>query len=1440
MFFRVNKISSKIASLASSIVLLAAFLAINFNLNAQVFPVDVNSVVNPPYSPFFAEYSQPGSNRWSTIVTLRDLHAGNLQVRFRISIESNTVLIQTKPNFRPTSPVTLLPNVPQNIQGSALAEYLDFNSLDFQGITRQAIEQNGKIPEGMYTFRFQVLEFFSGKVISNTSIANAYIQLRDQPLALNPMCGNPVFPSQGQNTIFQWQAASPPGPGALGATDYVFTLYEIFDPLVNPMNALANNKVIQVFQSQPQQQTTLVYGLSQPVLELGKRYLWRVQATDERGFASFKNNGYSEICWFSYGYPTGGNINLSKPNDNFAFTKNDLFVFQWSAIDNYVPGQQTSYTLKIVEKNAGQSAGDALKYNLPYLEQTSVAMPASSGYSVMLDSLPKDKDFAWKIIAKSGEQTVAESPARSFSSPSFLEKFNTGNHVVYVSALENKDLNNLKGRGKVKIGSEDSSFIEVSFSGLKVSNVAGLLTLTDGEILSQVVMDTIHLNSSLSELTHAVFYPKELKLNKNELSLKGYAKMPFPLAVSGNQLAEIETQESWVTFNNYQVTGQLHLKTGSSYALMDPMNHTLDYDSEKAHFLVGNNKYVLSLTGKIHLPKSVVDLKAQEVSIPFFGFDRFLYNEIEDVQYLAHTEVSAMPNSDIAYLPKKVVVDFSPSKSPGKKQGEPSWTGVYFETGKLTAPKTFDRSKQLFLTEPVDLDASLSNNYMKNSWVEPSGLNFHIDYTPAQEMLGALNTFPGKLSHIKIEIEDGIVQAGDMMMDIVIPAISPDKLFKAVVPVVSKGFDLPYLPSDFKQVIEFDKDNPIRKMAVTLTQPYFDENGNLDFVFDVVNDPLRLSMKGLEHLKINGVGDLGIGRIGDALSLTDSYEAFMDNIPIRVDKIAFGITKRGIGLGIEAVVAVGNMVSALEGPARIVLTAASPIQTPKVGFSIEKITEDKDGFQGSGYQAELTGEVKANPLVGKVMSGIETVVGNGVEMQDYTAKAKAGGSFISNKDGWKASAYIEVDLGIASAKGDVYTMYTTEFGGEMLVMQGQVDVAFPAIPGATWPASAGGQLIVGAHESKQGNIKPIILVRAYVRGIDMDFSPFGKFRNFGFAVGTFVSPEKGYVHEDFTPVTELRYAADLNSPLTVFLSAGITDPVKNIEGVIYEIDVWGGKRLDASADIDLDNPSSLKNIQFCQTVGFRGSNINLNAGSLGLFVKQGSLFKWGGVADWCMGQVFEMKAIAKGDGKVQIPLTQDVSLLHACIEGEAELDARLDLRNINSSSNRFKMKLGTEEKPLSFKPWCSNSIRLEKWMTMEIANNRFLMELGIRAQMKVNVSSPRLTVLPETWIQPYFYMDALLQTNTMVDIGMSSFSRNPDPDFTISFAVKAHWYFGVGVRYSTPFNKGNVNIGEIGINAEGKITATQKNIDLAARFNLSVRVIGKSFNVGWDGSARIV
>ncbi|MCB0484112.1 MAG: hypothetical protein KDC37_06075, partial [Flavobacteriales bacterium] len=98
-------------------------------------PVKVTTVMGLPYTPFLADYYAVNSSNLQATVLFTDLTESSLQVYLSIKINSASVKLESKPTFRPTSPLTIYPGQAKVIKGSDLSVYFDFNNLNLTGIT---------------------------------------------------------------------------------------------------------------------------------------------------------------------------------------------------------------------------------------------------------------------------------------------------------------------------------------------------------------------------------------------------------------------------------------------------------------------------------------------------------------------------------------------------------------------------------------------------------------------------------------------------------------------------------------------------------------------------------------------------------------------------------------------------------------------------------------------------------------------------------------------------------------------------------------------------------------------------------------------------------------------------------------------------------------------------------------------------------------------------------------------------------------------------------------------------------------------------------------------------------------------------------------------------------------------------------------------------------
>ncbi|MCR6641676.1 MAG: hypothetical protein NVV82_22465 [Sporocytophaga sp.] len=273
---------------------------------AQTYPVTVNSQLIPPYSLYLSDYANPENEKLFVSLLFNDANIPTYNVKLQLTIEGVGIKIQSKPDgYYPA--IALTSGMMERLSGADLAPYFDPNNLIFQGITKEQYQKNASLPEGIYKFSIQVYDYERNKVISNKSVSQAWIVLNDPPRIVTPTCQSQIRVLYPQNIVFQWLPMHLTSPNASFTTEYHFRLVQIMPIGRNPNDAMLSSPPI--FEAVTDN-STLYYGISETQLIPGQQYAWRVQAKDKGGKDLFKNNGYSEVCMFTYGDPCKAPVNI--------------------------------------------------------------------------------------------------------------------------------------------------------------------------------------------------------------------------------------------------------------------------------------------------------------------------------------------------------------------------------------------------------------------------------------------------------------------------------------------------------------------------------------------------------------------------------------------------------------------------------------------------------------------------------------------------------------------------------------------------------------------------------------------------------------------------------------------------------------------------------------------------------------------------------------------------------------------------------------------------------------------------------------------------------------------------------------------------------------------------------------------------------------------------
>lgn len=261
-------------------------------INAQIYPVQVNTTLVPPYLTTVSDYSTTLNEKFVANLFTSDLTVSQRQIQLKLSIEGNNIQATSTPIINGYQPLYLNGGESLKLTNVDLEAYFRLENL--QGIN--PIVYSNSLPQGLYKFCIEIIDYNTQIKISQKSCAMAYFIVNDPPF-LNLPSNHENIPSQDpQNIVFTWT------PRHLNATniEYEYTLVDLQD------NQAPSNYAFVVtpplFQATTNN-TILLYGPSQPLLTIGKKYAWRVQAKTQSGFgdtAAFQNNGYSEIYDFIF------------------------------------------------------------------------------------------------------------------------------------------------------------------------------------------------------------------------------------------------------------------------------------------------------------------------------------------------------------------------------------------------------------------------------------------------------------------------------------------------------------------------------------------------------------------------------------------------------------------------------------------------------------------------------------------------------------------------------------------------------------------------------------------------------------------------------------------------------------------------------------------------------------------------------------------------------------------------------------------------------------------------------------------------------------------------------------------------------------------------------------------------------------------------------------
>jgi hypothetical protein len=276
----------------------------SYGLRAQNFPVQATLAVNSPYSNQLSDYVTEFDKRITLVLT------GNADVRLAGTLKSNTGVWITVPELLSYYRNNSIDIQPIQVRGSKRISAADIGNLfssDPSRNTSSANLQHGifgsnfTLPEGDYELCVKVFEVNGSTQLSQEACAYFTIQNIEPPYLTAPVDKDTLAtPTAAYQPVqFQWTFPAGAQPNRI---EYVLQIAELRAGQ-NPYN---------VFESGPPfaeivlPNANPVYFLkaSDPRLEIGQQYAWRVQVRGKgqyEGLTNFQNKGFSTVNTFTYG-----------------------------------------------------------------------------------------------------------------------------------------------------------------------------------------------------------------------------------------------------------------------------------------------------------------------------------------------------------------------------------------------------------------------------------------------------------------------------------------------------------------------------------------------------------------------------------------------------------------------------------------------------------------------------------------------------------------------------------------------------------------------------------------------------------------------------------------------------------------------------------------------------------------------------------------------------------------------------------------------------------------------------------------------------------------------------------------------------------------------------------------------------------------------------------
>ncbi len=271
--------------------------------NAQQYPVQLSAQLNTPIPLNLSLFNAGISPKINLTLTNRDLQGAPLRIKLKMIINGPGIQLITSSNAI-LSPIILDNGFPTILTSVDLEPYFNLNNLEFNGsLNKSQYQSSGQLPEGAYSYCFEVWEYNTNKLLSMPFCAYAYCTLSEPPLLNEPFNKSTIIFDDPTNIRFSWTPRHNDNPdlASIGAS-YRFILKELTDTTGDAQIAFNSGRIIY---TDNVSLSSIMYGVTLPAyvnLSSNRKYAWNVQvvSNDASYQPSIRNGGKSEIYSFNY------------------------------------------------------------------------------------------------------------------------------------------------------------------------------------------------------------------------------------------------------------------------------------------------------------------------------------------------------------------------------------------------------------------------------------------------------------------------------------------------------------------------------------------------------------------------------------------------------------------------------------------------------------------------------------------------------------------------------------------------------------------------------------------------------------------------------------------------------------------------------------------------------------------------------------------------------------------------------------------------------------------------------------------------------------------------------------------------------------------------------------------------------------------------------------